>query len=133
MVASDQVVETEVALIDRRVEMADTGSIGVALVGIGRLRGTEEVELAVGRQVRRGIDVPLDQAGDAALPGGEAELRGPARPVLSERDGAVRGIDVGRQVARAEHAFEGQEAARREGDALVAELVGRADGCHEDR
>src|SRR6202044_3889293 len=92
----------------------------------GGLRRAEEVELAVTGERSDGIDLALDQQRQTALALGKARFVRMAHLVVGEGNGIKGRIDIRFQIVVAIQTFEGEEAARRDRQALVAELADRA-------
>ena len=129
-------MQAHVVPIDRAVEIADAQVVGIAFVRVGRIGGTEEIELAIKGRDRRGVDGAFDQTRYAALAGGEAQFVHPRERSIFSRNATERDVgDVRTLVALAPQTFRREEAAGSDGDAahmdfLIREerrLIGR--GC----
>lgn len=119
-------MQTPIRPVDRRVEMSHARREGVGFVEIRGLRGAEEVEFAIAGERGDGIDLALDQQRQAALALGQAPFGGMADFVVGEGNRAEIGVDVRFHIVVAIHAFESEEAAGGDRQALVAKLAGRA-------
>ena len=113
-------VKAPIGTVERRIGLAETQGVAVALVAVRADAGREEVGLEVAGDAHDGRGRALDQEGQAALPGGAAELGLVIERRLLIGDRVVGAADVADDVAGAKDRLRGEEAAQ--GDRDAAEL-----------
>ncbi len=109
-------MKPEVIPIDRRVDVADTQVVAVALVGVRGAGGAQEVHFVIAAEMGRGIDIRRRQQRQAALACREAGFIDMGVGAVAERNCVELGIDVRCHVLVAIQTFRGEEAARRDRD-----------------